>query len=126
MKKTLLTLIFLAGAFLASAQPRLKSNNIDEILQEMTPEEKVQLVVGAGKKTTRQGVPTGAIELIKDAAGMTRRSIGSGLRLPWWRMAPQVFVSLLRGKIPTKPSIARVFRWESCWPVPGTPNSWKR
>ena len=72
MKKTLLTLISLAGAFLASAQPRLQSNNIDEILKAMTPEEKVQLGVGAGKKTTRQGVPTGTIELIKDAAGMTK------------------------------------------------------
>ncbi|MBQ3439255.1 MAG: glycoside hydrolase family 3 C-terminal domain-containing protein [Bacteroidales bacterium] len=72
MKKTLLTLFSLAGAFLASAQPQLQTNNIDEILKAMTPEEKVQLVVGAGKKTTRQGVPTGTIELIKDAAGMTK------------------------------------------------------
>ena len=72
MKKTFVTLLCLACAFQASAQPQLRRDNIDEILKAMTPEEKVQLVVGAGKKTTRQGVPTGTIELIKDAAGMTK------------------------------------------------------
>ena len=56
----------------AFAQPQLSSDNIDEIIKAMTLEEKTQIVVGAGKATTRQGMPTGTIELVKGAAVLSR------------------------------------------------------
>lgn len=72
MKRLILCAAALSSAVFAFAQPKLTEDNIDKIIKEMTLEEKAQLVVGAGKATTREGIPTGTIELVKGAAGMTK------------------------------------------------------
>lgn len=72
MKRLILGAAALSSAVFAFAQPKLTEENIDKIIKEMTLEEKAQLVVGAGKATTREGIPTGTIELVKGAAGMTK------------------------------------------------------
>ena len=46
MKKTLLAAIAMTCVAVASAQPKLSADNIDEILKAMTLEEKAKLVVG--------------------------------------------------------------------------------
>ena len=73
MKRTMILLAAVTASIIsAGAQPRLDADNIDAIIRSMTLEEKASLVVGAGKATTRDGVPTGTIELVKGAAGMTK------------------------------------------------------
>ncbi len=72
MKRTFILLLAVILTQLSGAQPLQSIHDIDLLLQNLSREEKVQLVVGAGKATTRQGVPTGTIELIKGAAGMTK------------------------------------------------------
>ena len=72
MKKVLL---FAVGALVASAafaQPKLTADNIDEIINAMTIEEKVTLLVGGSRPITIDGVPTGTTNLVPGAAGVTR------------------------------------------------------
>ena len=48
MKKTILTLAFIAAASCGYAQPKLNADNIDEVVKAMTLEEKCHLVLGRG------------------------------------------------------------------------------
>ena len=56
-----------------SAQPKLSADNIDEVIKAMTLEEKVTLCVGGGRAVTTGGVSTGLTDLVRGAAGSTRK-----------------------------------------------------
>ena len=72
MKKTILT-IFAAGlAVMASAQPRLDKENIEEVLQAMTLQEKASLLVGGARAALVNGVTSGMAWQVPGAAGNTR------------------------------------------------------
>ena len=72
MKKFFLITTCLLAGFTALAQPKLTADNIDEIINEMTIEEKVTLLVGGSRPITIDGVPTGTTNLVPGAAGVTR------------------------------------------------------
>ena len=72
MKKLLLTFAAIATVIPSVAQPRLRPDNIDEVLGAMTLEEKVQLLVGGAVATFKDGVPTGTSASVPGAAGCTR------------------------------------------------------
>lgn len=73
MKKTLLTIMALAGAITASAQIKLTANNIDEIIKEMTLEEKATLIAGSGWGSMNAGSVTASdTRLVPGAAGTTQ------------------------------------------------------
>ena len=73
MKKFLLITAAAFCAIVMSAQPRLKADNIDEILAAMTLEEKATLVVGSGWGSMTAGSLTASSEtLVAGAAGTTR------------------------------------------------------
>ena len=66
---------FAASIFTAVAtfaQPQLTADNIDEIINAMTLEEKVTLLVGGSRAITIDGVPSGTTNLVPGAAGVTR------------------------------------------------------
>ncbi len=72
MKRITLLLTAALAALAASAQPKLNKNNIDEVLQAMTLEEKATLLVGTGWGSMVGGL-TGSDEvLVSGAAGTTR------------------------------------------------------
>ena len=72
MKKTLILMTAALGTVAASAQPQLRSDNIDEIMKAMTLEEKATLLVGSGWGSMVGGL-TGSDEvLVSGAAGTTR------------------------------------------------------
>ena len=72
MKRITLLLAAALTALAASAQPKLNKNNIDEVLQAMTLEEKATLLVGSGWGSMVGGL-TGSDEiLVSGAAGTTR------------------------------------------------------
>ena len=48
MKKTILTFGFIVVALCAYGQPKLNTDNIDEVVNAMTLEEKCHLVLGCG------------------------------------------------------------------------------
>lgn len=54
------------------AQPQLRKDNIEEIIQAMTLEEKVTILVGGSRAVNIEGVPTGTTNLVPGAAGVTR------------------------------------------------------
>ncbi|MDI9551909.1 MAG: beta-glucosidase [Bacteroidales bacterium] len=71
MKKILL---YVAGALCVasmSAQPKLNKNNIDEVLNAMTLEEKASLLVGSGRGQALAGITTEIRNLVPGAAGTT-------------------------------------------------------
>ena len=72
MKKALL--IAAAGLMTISAvaQPQLRKDNIDEVLNAMTLEEKATLLVGGSRATMAGGVTSGVTDLVPGAAGNTR------------------------------------------------------
>lgn len=72
MKKILVALAALAACSVAFAQPRLREDNIDEILKVLTVEEKVQLLVGGAQPIMIGGIPTGVAAEVPGAAGNTR------------------------------------------------------
>ena len=72
MKKILLSAVGVLAASAAFAQPKLTADNIDEIINAMTIEEKVTLLVGGSRPVTIDGVPTGTTNLVPGAAGVTR------------------------------------------------------
>ena len=72
MKKFFLITSCLLAGFTAVAQPKLTADNIDEIINAMTLEEKVTLLVGGSRPITIDGVPTGTTNLVPGAAGVTR------------------------------------------------------
>ena len=72
-KKFLFGLIALLTATTMSAQPKLRADNIDEVLKAMTLEEKAQLLVGGGNDSfTGSGAMLGHQKrLVAGAAGIT-------------------------------------------------------
>lgn len=72
MKKIFLSAVGVLAASAAFAQPKLTADNIDEIINAMTIEEKVTLLVGGSRPVTIDGVPTGTTNLVPGAAGVTR------------------------------------------------------
>jgi len=77
MTRKILVIIASAGLFLggtfAMAQPKLSADNIDQVLKAMTLDEKVTLCIGGGRAVTTGGVSTGTVDLVKGAAGSTRK-----------------------------------------------------
>lgn len=72
MKRISILLVLTALSLTAQAQPRLKADNIDEIIAAMTVEEKVGLLIGNAVATYKDGVPTGTSASVPGAAGCTR------------------------------------------------------
>ncbi|MCQ2064355.1 MAG: glycoside hydrolase family 3 C-terminal domain-containing protein [Bacteroidaceae bacterium] len=73
MKKTFVTVMTLAAAVTASAQLKLTADNIDQIVREMTLEEKATLIVGAGWGSMNAGSVTASdTRLVPGAAGTTQ------------------------------------------------------
>ena len=73
MRKTLLTAIAFSVIAAASAQPKLTTDNIDEILKAMTLEEKATLIAGSGWGSMNAGSMTASNEtLVPGAAGTTQ------------------------------------------------------
>ena len=72
MKKLLLTLVSLSLALVATAQPQLTKDNIEDIIKAMTLQEKATLLVGGARAAIVNGVPTGVAAEVPGAAGNTR------------------------------------------------------
>ena len=77
MKKTILTAcaILLGGMSTLTAQVKLQTNNVDEILKVMTLEEKAMLVVGGNRQiasTNNNGMIGGHAQRVPGAAGATQ------------------------------------------------------
>ena len=72
MKKILLTLALAAATLVCLAQPKLREDNIDEILKAMTLEEKATLLVGGARAAMVNGVTSGVASEVPGAAGNTR------------------------------------------------------
>ena len=72
MKKSLMSLAALTLAIVAVAQPRLRENNIEDVLQAMTLQEKATLLVGGARAAVVNGVTSGVAANVPGAAGNTR------------------------------------------------------
>ena len=72
MKKTILTILAACLALAATAQPQLNKDNIEEVLQAMTLQEKATLLVGGARAAIVNGVTSGVDWNVPGAAGNTR------------------------------------------------------
>ena len=72
MKKILLTFAALGMALMATAQPQLREDNIEEVLKAMTLQEKATLLVGGARAAMVNGVTSGTAWQVPGAAGNTR------------------------------------------------------
>ena len=72
MKRFFLTLAALSMALVAFAQPQLTKDNIEEVLQAMTLQEKATLLVGGARAAVVNGVTSGTAWQVPGAAGNTR------------------------------------------------------
>ena len=72
MKKILLTFAALSLALSALAQPQLREDNVEEVLNAMTLQEKATLLVGGARSAIVNGVTTGVAANVPGAAGNTR------------------------------------------------------
>ena len=64
---------------LAFAQPKLSKNNIDEVINAMTLQEKATLLVGGSQLINIDGVTTGVSPIVPGAAGNTRGNTRLGI-----------------------------------------------
>ena len=72
MKKAFLTLLAAGLALVAVAQPQLRKDNIEEVLNAMTLQEKATLLVGGARAAMVNGVTSGVDWNVPGAAGNTR------------------------------------------------------
>ena len=72
MKRFLIILALVGTAVFSYAQPKLTSDNIDEVLKAMTLQEKATLLVGGARAAMVEGVTSGMIAQVPGAAGNTR------------------------------------------------------
>ncbi|MBQ8021379.1 MAG: glycoside hydrolase family 3 protein, partial [Bacteroidales bacterium] len=72
MKKIFLIAAAAMMTLSAVAQPKLRKDNIEEVLKAMTLEEKATLLVGGARAVIVDGVPTGTAAKVPGAAGNTR------------------------------------------------------
>ena len=72
MKKILLTFAALSLAISALAQPQLREDNVEEVLNAMTLQEKATLLVGGARAAMVNGVTSGVSASVPGAAGNTR------------------------------------------------------
>jgi beta-glucosidase len=72
MKRTFLTLLAAGLTLVAAAQPQLRKDNIEEVLQAMTLQEKATLLVGGARAAVVNGVTSGVAAEVPGAAGNTR------------------------------------------------------
>ena len=72
MKKIFLIAAAAMMTLSAVAQPKLRKDNIDEVLKAMTLEEKATLLVGGARAVSVDGGPTGTAAKVPGAAGNTR------------------------------------------------------
>ena len=73
MKKTLLIISAAVMSIAAYAQPKLRADNIDEVLKAMTLEEKATLIAGGGWGSMTAGSMTASdIANVPGAAGSTQ------------------------------------------------------
>ena len=73
MKKIFLIAAAAMMTLSAVAQPKLRKDNIDEVLKAMTLEEKATLLVGGARAVIVDGVPTGTAAKVPGAAGNVPR-----------------------------------------------------
>lgn len=72
MKRFLsLTAVLTGAALTLTAQPKLRKDNIEEVLSAMTIQEKVDLLVGTAQIAIVDGVPSGSVEKVAGASGST-------------------------------------------------------
>ena len=62
----------MGAGVLLGAQPKLRQDNIDEILKAMTLQEKATLLVGGARAAIVNGVTSGTAAQVPGAAGNTR------------------------------------------------------
>ena len=72
MKRTLMILALVGTCLSAFAQPKLTKDNIDEVLNAMTLQEKATLLVGGARAAIVNGVTSGVAAEVPGAAGNTR------------------------------------------------------
>lgn len=73
MKKNILTVLAVSFACTAMiAQPRLRTDNVEEVLNAMTLQEKATLLVGGARAAIVNGVTSGVASEVPGAAGNTR------------------------------------------------------
>ena len=74
MEKKILTIcaILLGSVSMLTAQVKLQTNTVAEVLKAMTVQEKATLLVGGARAAIVEGVPSGLIAQVPGAAGNTR------------------------------------------------------
>ena len=92
MQKTLTMLAFMTMASIgAIAQPKLNKDNIEDVLNAMTLEEKASLLVGKSRFVIMNGVPTGTTSKVEGAAEKPEPSSDSEFLAQYFPTAPQEF-----------------------------------
>ena len=72
MRRAFIALLAAIAILPVAAQPKLTKDNIDEIVEAMTLQEKASLLVGSARMVMVNGIPTGEANRVPGAAGATR------------------------------------------------------